>query len=86
MDLGEFSECEFLEEVEVDAGGVSGGFRGELKLTGICRMPAACNVVNVKPHPHGAGTFFKPEFGWLIKVMGPEGFLYICSKELMTHK
>lgn len=74
IDLGEFAECEYLKEVQVDAGSEI-SFRGELKLTGLGQLPAACKGVTLRDRPLAAVTFFEPEFGWLIGVMGPGGYL-----------
>lgn len=72
VDLARFAECKFLEGVEVDVG-KEHCYRGELRVSGLGRLPAACKYVVLVPCPGGAGIFVEPEFGWQVNVEGGPG-------------
>lgn len=72
MDLAGFAECERLEEIEVDMCGEP-SYSGEVKVSRLGRLPAACTVVVLVPHHGGGDISVVPEFGWHINVEGGPG-------------
>lgn len=69
VDLARFAECQLLEEVEVHVF----DFKGEIRICGLDRLPAACKGVVLAPDLEAPGILVEPKVGWRFDVEGGLG-------------